>query len=100
MNPSAIESLPMTTAVGRVRGACSRNSSAYSMPAVRELGVEERSIVTLFHVQGCSVEEIGEIMDRPSGTIKSILYRARRKMKDGLLPLMNGDQNVEKHYAR
>jgi RNA polymerase sigma-70 factor (ECF subfamily) len=32
-----------------------------------------------------SVKQIAEIMDNPEGTVKSHLYRARKKLKDRLL---------------
>lgn len=72
--------------------------SRYVARAIGALSVDERSIVTLFHVQGCGVEEIGEIMSKPVGTIKSILFRARKKMKDGLAPLVHSLEETGSDY--
>jgi len=55
---------------------------------IRKLGIDERTIVTLFHVQGCGVDEIAGIMGKPPGTIKSILFRVRKKLKDRLMPVL------------
>lgn len=51
---------------------------------IDKLSLDERSIVTLFHLKECSVEEIAAIVGKPAGTVKSLLFRARRKMKDHL----------------
>lgn len=51
---------------------------------IARLDVDERAIVTLFHIQECGIEEIAGIVGRPPGTIKSILFRVRRRLKDRL----------------
>lgn len=57
---------------------------------IGKLDEEERSIISLFHLQGCAVDEISEIVNRPSGTVKSILFRVRKKLKDRLAPQLIG----------
>ena len=44
-----------------------------------------KTIATLFHKEELSYVEIGEITGLPEGTLKSYLYRARRKLRDNLL---------------
>ncbi len=39
-------------------------------------------MVTLFYQLNWSVEHIAEYLDQPEGTVKSHLYRARRRMRD------------------
>jgi len=51
---------------------------------ISKLRLDERSIITLFHLQEMSVEEISEIIGKPGGTVKSILHRVRRKLKSRL----------------
>lgn len=56
---------------------------------VRE-GIESLSehyctALTLYHLEGMSVSQISEVMDNPEGTVKSHLYRGRKKLKDWLL---------------
>lgn len=51
---------------------------------IARLDVDERAIVTLFHVQECGIEEIAGIVGKPPGTIKSILFRVRKRLKDRL----------------
>jgi RNA polymerase sigma-70 factor (ECF subfamily) len=44
-----------------------------------------RIIITLFHIEELSYNEISEIMDLPEGTVKSYLFRARKLLKEKLL---------------
>ena len=44
-----------------------------------------RTALTLYHLEGMSIKEVSEVMDNPPGTVKSHLYRARKKLKDRLL---------------
>jgi RNA polymerase sigma-70 factor (ECF subfamily) len=43
-----------------------------------------RTALTLYHLEGMSVKQIAQVMDNPEGTVKSHLYRARKKLKDRL----------------
>lgn len=43
-----------------------------------------RSIVTLYHLDELSVAEIALVTELPAGTVKSHLYRARRKLREEL----------------
>lgn len=53
---------------------------------MEQLTVVEKSVLTFYHLDEMSVSEISLVMDRPEGTIKSDLYRARKKLKD-LMPV-------------
>jgi len=44
-----------------------------------------RTVVTLFHLDHLSYDEISHITDMPEGTVKSYLFRARNLLKDRLL---------------
>ena len=52
--------------------------------AVGDLPEYQRAMVTLYHTQQKSYEEIAEIMDLPIGTVKSRLNRARLALKEKL----------------
>lgn len=45
------------------------------------LAPEERSVLALYHYLELRVSDIGQIMEKPEGTIKSELYRIRKKLK-------------------
>jgi len=49
--------------------------------AIQRLSDEERLLVTLYHLQGCSYEEIQEITGIKPANIKSKLFRARQRLK-------------------
>jgi RNA polymerase sigma factor (sigma-70 family) len=52
--------------------------------AVDALRDEYREVFVLFHEQGQSYEEIGEVVDRPVGTVKTWLHRARLEVLERL----------------
>jgi len=41
---------------------------------------EQREVVELFYLQGCSIEDVAAMLDMPEGTVKSQLHRARKAM--------------------
>jgi RNA polymerase sigma factor (sigma-70 family) len=52
---------------------------------IESLSEHYRTALTLYHLEGMSVSQISEVMDNPEGTVKSHLYRGRKKLKDWLL---------------
>jgi RNA polymerase sigma factor (sigma-70 family) len=52
---------------------------------IEMLPPQARTIITLFHLDECSYEEIGKIMNLPEGTVKSHLFRSRRLLRKRLL---------------
>lgn len=44
-----------------------------------------KTIVTLFHKEELSYEEISKITNLPEGTLKNYLFRARKKLRENLL---------------
>jgi RNA polymerase sigma-70 factor (ECF subfamily) len=52
---------------------------------IDSLSEHYRTALTLYHLEGMSVSQISEVMDNPEGTVKSHLYRGRKKLKDWLL---------------
>lgn len=46
-----------------------------------------RAIVTLYHLDGMTYDEISNILDLPAGTVKSYLFRARRLLREKLLEI-------------
>jgi RNA polymerase sigma factor (sigma-70 family) len=60
--------------------------------AVRDLRVEYRTAFVLYHEQGRPYEEIALVLERPVGTIKTWLHRARTQVLEqlrsrGMVPL-------------
>lgn len=57
----------------------------YIHEEIQKLPEHYRTALTLYHLEGMSVKQVAAIMDNPTGTVKSHLYRAREKLKDRLL---------------
>jgi RNA polymerase sigma-70 factor (ECF subfamily) len=63
------------------------------LQAISELPEEYRSVVILSDVEGLPYAEIAEAVDVPVGTVKSRLFRGRRKLQEALY-----DHAVEMGY--
>jgi DNA-directed RNA polymerase specialized sigma24 family protein len=50
-----------------------------------------RTVITLYHLNEFSCEEIGEITGMPEGTIKSYLFRARKLLKQKIEVYLKND---------
>ena len=57
--------------------------------AIESLPDYQKTMVTLFHSEGRTYEEIADIMAIPVGTVKSRLNRARLALRDRLQPQMS-----------
>jgi RNA polymerase sigma-70 factor, ECF subfamily len=53
--------------------------------AIDKLSPIYKTLITLYHQEEMSYEEIGQITGMPEGTVKSYLFRARKALKDTLL---------------
>ncbi|MCS7073324.1 MAG: sigma-70 family RNA polymerase sigma factor [Bacteroidia bacterium] len=54
--------------------------------ALNSLPVDFRTVIILCDIEEFSYEEIAKIIDIPIGTVRSRLHRARKMLKDKLLP--------------
>lgn len=48
---------------------------------ISKLPVRYRTLLSLYHLDGFTYQEIADVMDLPEGTIKSYLFRARKYLK-------------------
>lgn len=53
--------------------------------AFRVLRPEDKALIVLFEIDGWTITELAELEDKPEGTIKARLSRARRKMRRAVL---------------
>lgn len=65
--------------------AAKGNISGILETELSEMPVRYRTVLTLFHLDGLSYEEIAQIMEIPEGTVKSHLFRGRKYLRDRLL---------------
>jgi len=52
---------------------------------VNQLPVQYRTVITLYHLEGCSYKEITEITGMPDGTVKSYISRARDMIREQVI---------------
>lgn len=63
----------------------SKELSGILQQAIAQLSPIYRTLVTLYHQEGLSMEEIVRITALPEGTVKNYLYRARKELQKKLL---------------
>jgi len=59
----------------------SQDDIALLRQALRQLCSEQRATLSLFYLEGMSLEEVSQVLSLPVGTVKSRLYYARRELK-------------------
>ena len=59
---------------------------------IEQLPAPYQTIITLYHLEQMSYHEIAEIMELPEGTVKSYLFRGRKKLKDSLVKELEGEE--------
>ena len=58
--------------------------------ALGELSERHRAAITMFDGEGYSHADIAEIMDVPVGTVRSLVFHARRALRKALAPYRGG----------
>ncbi|GBD23423.1 ECF RNA polymerase sigma factor SigE [bacterium HR29] len=74
-----------TVAEDPVTAAEQRARRSALQQALLELPFEQRAVVVLIDVQGYGYEEASRVLGEPVGTVKSRLFRARRRLRELLL---------------
>ena len=59
-----------------------KDMDAFVLKLVEKLPVQYRTVLTLYHLEGMTYPEIGEVTRMPEGTVKNYLFRARNLLKD------------------
>lgn len=59
-----------------------KDMDAFVLRLADELPVQYKTILILYHVEGMSYTEIGEVTQMPEGTVKNYLFRARNLLKE------------------
>jgi RNA polymerase sigma factor (sigma-70 family) len=59
-----------------------RDTDAFVMQLIDHLPMQYKTILTLYHLEHMSYDEISLIMKIPEGTVKSYLFRARNLLKE------------------
>jgi RNA polymerase sigma factor (sigma-70 family) len=61
-----------------------KNTAAFIQSEIGKLPLKYRTVLTLYHLNELSYNEIEEITGMPEGTVKNYLFRARKLLKDKL----------------
>ena len=59
-----------------------KDQSAFIQLVISKMPPNYKAVLTLYHLENFSYQEIAEIMDVPEGTVKGNLFRARKLLKD------------------
>lgn len=65
----------------RPHGGDSQDDIALLRQSLRQLSSQRRAILTLFYLEGMSLEEVAQVLSLPVGTVKSRLHYARKELK-------------------
>ena len=60
------------------------------LAAIGKLGKAQRETVTLFYINGYSIDEVAAMQEAPVGTVKRRLHEARNKLKEEMMKTVEG----------
>lgn len=60
--------------------------------AIQKLPPEMRSVIIMRELNGMSFKEIAEVLEQPEGTVKSIAFRARKRLRELLRPYWRSEE--------
>ncbi len=61
------------------------------LAAIRQLPEQERTVTTLFYINGYSQSDIAEFLEVPAGTIKSRLAASRNRLKERMIKMVSDE---------
>jgi len=59
-----------------------KNELAFIQLLISKMPLNYKAVLTLYHIEDFSYQEIAGMMDIPEGTVKGYLFRARKLLKD------------------
>lgn len=71
-----------------VQAAEKREMREQVLATIRALPEKERTVTTLFYINGYSMAEVGEFIEAPVSTVKNLLHSARIKMKGRMMKMV------------
>ncbi len=60
--------------------------------AISKLPPDMRAVIIMRELDGMSFKEIAEVLEKPEGSVKSIAFRARKKLRELLRPYWRNDK--------
>jgi RNA polymerase sigma-70 factor, ECF subfamily len=86
---------PMDGQAAPDAGILRREQAELVQAGLEALSIEYRQILVLREIEGCSYEQIAEILELPIGTVRSRLFRARLQLRDHLAPRFHLERIVD-----
>lgn len=77
------------TALNQVAQLSQNEQQNYIRKAIKSLPETEGALITLYYLEENSVEEISEITGLSKSNVKVKLFRARKKLKENLAPIID-----------
>jgi RNA polymerase sigma factor (sigma-70 family) len=59
---------------------------------IKALPAQYKAVVTLYHLDGMTYPEIGEVTGMPEGTVKNYLFRARTLLKEKVIKYLGKEE--------
>ncbi|MFY0688480.1 MAG: sigma-70 family RNA polymerase sigma factor [Cyclobacteriaceae bacterium] len=78
----------------RSDGIDEKSLADYLHTYIEKLPGQYKTMLTLFHVEGMSYPEMVEITGLPEGTVKNYLFRARKKLRKMLEPVLEQESLI------
>lgn len=79
--------LAAASSLGPSRVIAAREEAAVMLEAVQTLPEELQMVVELYYCEELSVREVASVLERPTGTIKTWLHRARGLLREAIAEL-------------
>ncbi len=79
-NPDLIENRRDATKADPYQDSENKELSEQIQIGLNKLSVDKRMVVTMFEMEGFSLQDISEILKKPIGTIKSRLFHGRKEL--------------------
>jgi RNA polymerase sigma factor (sigma-70 family) len=69
-----------------------KDMDQFVLTLVDQLPLQYKTVLTLYHLEGISYEEIGSITGMPEGTVKNYIFRARTLLKEKIMKHLRKDE--------
>jgi len=79
---------PMSEEPGPSEAAEKRELSDRVLEAVRSLPESQRTVTTLFYIDGYTVNDIADFLETPAGTVKRRLHDSRRQLRKRMIAMV------------
>ena len=66
----------------------------WTMKLIDQLPVQYKTVVTLYHLEGMTYNEISAVTEMPEGTVKNYLFRARNLLKEKVKQYLPKEERV------